>query len=225
MNFQEKLRKIKRKSVVCTVSGGLDSAVAAAIMAKAGFAIYFIFFDYGQKTHEKELWCAKALARHYKVILKIVEIPFFKNISGVSMTEKGKQTTKLNEYVPNRNTILESQAIAYAEHLKAGAVCIGSSGGDLITPDNSLKFINAMQRLVEIGTKLKPPIQIIAPLSYANKACAVKWGLELEVPFELTWSCHNKNKIACGQCSNCKSRIEAFELNDTIDLIKYAKKK
>lgn len=226
MNTQDKFKlwKIKSKSVVCTVSGGLDSAVAAALMAKAGFELHFIFFDWGQKIGKKELKCAQALSRHYGADLKIVEVPLFKNISGISMVRKKVFTTKTNEYVPNRNAVLESQAIAYAEHLKAGAVCIGSSGGDVITPDNSLKFVQIMQSLVNEGTQLKPPVQIIAPLISVNKADAVKLGLEIGVPFELTWSCHNNMENACGECSNCKSRIWAFKLNNITDPIKYDEK-
>lgn len=224
MDIQDRLRKIKRKSAVCTVSGGLDSAVATALMAKADFELHFIFFDWGQKTEKKELKCAQALSRHYKADLKIVEVPLFKNISGISMIRKEILTTRTNEYVPNRNAVLESQAIAYAEHLKAGAVCIGSSGGDVITPDNSVKFVRIMQCLINEGTQLKQPVQIIAPLISVNKADAVKLGLEIGVPFELTWSCHNNIKNACGECSNCRSRIWAFELNHITDPIKYEKR-
>jgi len=223
-DFQKTLEVIKRKTAVCTMSGGLDSAVAAAMMAKAGFKLHFIFFDWGQKTLNKELECAQALARHYKVDLKIVEIPFLKTLPGVSLTQKETQTTEINEYVPNRNAILESQAVAYAESLKAGAVCVGSTGGDHICPDNSPQFIETMQTLINQGTMLKPPVQIIAPLISTDKIGVVKIGLELDVPFEITWSCHNSNNLACGYCSNCISRIEAFKANAINDPIEYVKR-
>lgn len=222
-DLSRRLEVMKRRKAVCTVSGGLDSAVAAALMAEAGFELHFIFFDWGQKTYEKELKCAQALAKHYHADLKIVEVPFLKTLPGVSMTQKETLTTEINEYVPNRNAILESQAVAYAEYLKAGAVCIGSTGGDHIAPDNSPQFIDAMQRLIDEGTVLKPPVQIVAPLMPTNKTGAVKLGLKLNVPFELTWSCHNNTEAACGYCSNCKSRIEAFNLNESHDPIKYVK--
>jgi 7-cyano-7-deazaguanine synthase len=223
LDITRRLENIERRSVVCTISGGLDSAVSAAIFAKAGFTLHFIYFNWGQKTHEKELQCAKALAQHYGADLKVVEIPFLKSLPGVSLTETETETTAINEYVPNRNAILESQAIAYAESLKAGAVCVGSTGGDHICPDNSLQFIVAMQRLVDEGTLLKPPIQIVAPLIRTDKAGAVRFGLEIGVPFELTWSCHNNTDVACGCCSNCESRLEAFQSNGIIDPIVYEK--
>ncbi len=223
IKIQKRLEEINRRSAVCTISGGLDSAVAAALMAEAGFGLHFIFFDWGQKTYIKELECAQALARHFSATIKIVEVPLIKSLPGVSLTQKETLTTAINEYVPNRNAILESQAVAYAEYLKAGAVCIGSTGGDHICPDNSPKFIEVMQRLVDEGTLLKPSIQVIAPLIHTDKVGAVKIGLELGIPFELTWSCHNNIDAACGHCSNCESRLEAFKLNGKKDPIQYAK--
>ncbi len=223
IEIQKRLESIDRRSAVCTVSGGLDSAVAAALMARAGFKLHFIFFDWGQKTYEKELGCAQALSKHFGASLKVVEVPLLKSLPGVSLTQSETLTTAVNEYVPNRNAILESQAIAYAEYLRAGAVCIGSTGGDHICPDNSPKFVEAMQRLIEEGTLIKPSIQIVAPLIQTDKIGAVRLGLELGVPFELTWSCHNNSDIACGRCSNCKSRLEAFQRNGSVDPINYAK--
>lgn len=223
IELARQLEVINRKSAVCTVSGGLDSAVSAAMLASAGFDLHFIFFDWGQKTLPKELECATALAKHYQADLKVVEVPLLKSLPGISLTEKETQTLPINEYVPNRNAILESQAVAYAEFLRAGVVCVGSTGGDHICPDNSPQFIDAMQALINQGTMLKPEIQIIAPLMSTDKTGAVKIGTELGVPFELTWSCHNNTEEACGHCSNCEARIEAFQLNRMEDPIKYAK--
>jgi 7-cyano-7-deazaguanine synthase len=140
------------------------------------------------------------------------------------LTERETLTVPINEYVPNRNAILESQAIAYAEFLRAGAVCIGSTGGDHICPDNSPDFVKAMQNLIDQGTMLKSPIQLVAPLMATDKTGAVKLGTELKVPFEFTWSCHNNTDKACGKCSNCEARIEAFELNGIKDPIEYVEK-
>jgi len=221
LELSRQLENINRRSAVCTVSGGLDSAVAAAVMHKTGFELHFIFFDWGQKTHDKELECATRLAEHYNASLEVVEVPLLKNMPGITLTEDETMTTAINEYVPNRNAILETQAVAFAEYLKAGAVCVGSTGGDHICPDNSPQFISAMQGLVDEGTMLKPAIQVIAPLAETDKVGAVKLGLELGVPFELTWSCHNGVQVACGQCSNCESRLEAFQLNGLEDPIAY----
>lgn len=223
VDLSKNLERIQRKSAVCTVSGGLDSAVAAAMMANAGYELHFIFFDWGQKTYKRELECAQALTQYYGVDLQIVEVPLLKNLPGISLTQAETQTSAINEYVPNRNAILETQAIAYAEYLKAGVLCVGSTGGDHICPDNSPAFVDAMQRVVEEGTMLKPSIRIIAPLMEVDKIEAVRIGKELNVPFESTWSCHNNNDEACGNCSNCQARLEAFQLNNSVDPIQYKK--
>jgi len=222
--FQKKIENIDRKSVVCTVSGGLDSAVAAGLMFYAGFQLHFIFFDWGQKTLQKEFQCALALSKFYNADLKVVEVPLLKSLPGISLTQHETMTLPINEYVPNRNAILESQSVAYAEFVRAGAVCIGSTGGDHICPDNSPKFVKIMQNLVDQGTMLKPSIKMIAPLINTDKIGAVKIGLKLGVPFENTWSCHNNVDRACAKCSNCKSRLEAFSINNYVDPIEYYEK-
>ncbi len=221
--FIKSLEVINRKSAVCTVSGGLDSAVSAAMMINAGFETRFIFFDWGQKTFRREFECATKLAEYYKTDLKVVEVAILKSLPGISLTQAETLTLPINEYVPNRNAILESQAVAYAEFMRAGAVCIGSTGGDHICPDNSPAFVGVMQKLVDQGTMLNPPIKMIAPLMDTDKTGAVEIGQRLNVPFELTWSCHNNIDKACGKCSNCETRIEAFQLNGLKDPIEYEK--
>lgn len=223
INFLKRLETINRRRAVCTVSGGLDSAVSAAIMSRLGFKTDFIFFDWGQKTYKKELECAQALAKYYMADLNVVEVPLLKELPEISLTETETLTTAVNEYVPNRNSIFETQAVAFAESLRAGVVCVGSIGGDHNCPDNTPQFIEVMQQLVDQGTMLKPSIQMIAPLISMDKIGVVKLGLELGIPFELTWSCHNNNNLACGQCSNCIARIEAFQTNGIIDPIPYEK--
>ena len=218
------IENISRRVIVCTVSGGLDSAVAAAMVANEGFSLSFIFFDWGQKTYSKELECATQLAKYYEVDLMKVEVPILKQLPGISLTQEETLTTAIDEYVPNRNAILESMAVAYAEVLRAGYVCVGSTGGDHICPDNSPDFIRIMQQLINQGTMLKPSIKIIAPLMDTDKTGAVKLGMELKVPFEMTWSCHNNTDLACCKFSNCKARLEAFRLNKLNDPIKYEKK-
>ncbi|MEK7504207.1 MAG: 7-cyano-7-deazaguanine synthase, partial [Patescibacteria group bacterium] len=158
-----------REIAVCTVSGGLDSAVAAAMMAEKKLKLNFIFFDWGQKTYERELLCATQLAKHYSADLMKVEVPILKQLPGISLTQEETLTTAIDEYVPNRNAILETQAVAWAEVLRASLVCVGSTGGDHICPDNSPAFIEMMQQLINQGTMLKPSVKIVAPLTNTDK--------------------------------------------------------
>lgn len=218
---------MKNKKVICTVSGGLDSTVSVAIAKNKGYELYFIFFRYGQKTQKKEEDCVKKLAKFYKPKkLLIIDLPWIKKLGGSALLDKKitlDERSFRKEYVPFRNSIFWAIATAWAEVIGVEKIFIGSTGGDHICPDNSPKFISAFQEVMGIGTMLKKDIKLTAPLSKTDKGGAVKIGTRLKVPFGLTWSCHNNTKLACGHCSNCKSRLEAFKLNNLKDPIEYEK--
>ncbi len=218
---------MNNKKAVCTISGGLDSAVSAAIAKEQKYDLYFLFFRYGQKTLKKEELSVKKLSKFFTVKkLLIIDLPWIKKISDSFMFDNKKilnESNSLKEYVPFRNSMFWAISTAWAETLRANKIFIGSTGGDHICPDNSPKFISSFQKVMNIGTMLKKDIQLMAPLSKTDKIGAVKIGLKLKVPFKNTWSCHNNNNIACGHCSNCKSRLEAFIKNRATDPIRYEK--
>jgi 7-cyano-7-deazaguanine synthase len=215
------------KKAICLISGGLDSTVATAMTIDRGYKPIFLFIRYGQKTVKKEEWCVNKLKDFYKVKdLFVIDLPWIKKFGGSALLDKNIPLDEKNfllEYVPFRNSIFLSIATALAEVQKADLVVMGSTGGDHICPDNSPEFHNAFQKVMEIGTMLKKDIKIFHPLTDTDKTGAVKIGNKLNVPFEFTWSCHNGTEIACGHCSNCKARLEAFELNGSKDPIKYEK--
>lgn len=210
---------------ICLVSGGLDSAVTAAVANRDGYNSRFLFVDYGQKTAAKERKSATALAKHFGVEdLNIVRLPWLRRFGGSGLFRKDVQLNKTNEkfeYVPFRNSILLAVGTALAEVSSADRVYIGSTGSDRIAPDNSPEFIAAFQELTRLGTMLKTDIQITAPLIQLDKRGVVELGTELNVPFELTWSCHNTSRLACGQCSNCRARVIAFQSLGKSDPLKY----
>lgn len=214
-----------KPAAVCLVSGGLDSAVTAAVAKIDGFDIRFLFVDYGQKTAVKERRSATALAEYFEATsLDVVRLPWLRSFGGSGLFRKDVELTQANEkfeYVPFRNSILLAVATALAEASDADRVYIGSTGSDHIAPDNSLEFIAAFQQLTRIGTMLKTDIQITAPLIHMSKAQVVQTGASLNVPFELTWSCHNRSKLACGGCSNCRSRQAAFQSLGLTDPLRY----
>ncbi len=217
----------KNKKAICLISGGLDSAVATAIANKKGFELHFLFLSYGQKTLKKERECVGNLTAffHPKKVWE-VKIPWLKEFGGSGLFDKNISLDEKNfrlEYVPFRNSIFLSIATALAEATDADYLFIGSSGGDHICPDNSPSYLSSFQKVIEYGTMLKKGIKIVAPLSKIDKRKTIKMGYKFNVPFELTWSCHNSIKLACGHCSNCKTRLEAFKLNGSIDPIKYQK--
>lgn len=214
--------------VVCVMSGGPDSAVAAALQQIEGFKQYFLTFNYGQNSARMEETCARNLASHFGAVdHKIVQLNFLSEIGGSGMTKEGfelSQKTQHLEYVPFRNTIFLSIAVAWAEVLGAERVVIGSIGAPWITPDNSPEYFDKFQAVVNIATKLKTDIRVLAPFCRSNKTDVIKRGLELDVPFEKTWSCQNSNDLACGICGNCKARLKAFNELNIKDPIKYSGK-
>lgn len=218
---------ITNKRAICLISGGLDSAVAAAVAKSKGYELHFLFLEYGQKNFKKEKKSINNLVIFFKPkkVWKI-KLPWVKKFGGSGLFDKNIILDEKNfrlEYVPFRNSIFLSVATALAEVTGAEAIFIGSSGGDHISPDNSPEYIKSFQKVIEEGTMLKKGIKINAPLIMTDKTGAVKIGTKLKVPFKLTWSCHGYKKLACGHCSNCLSRIEAFRKNKMTDPNKYDK--
>lgn len=218
---------VETKNAVCLMSGGLDSAVTAAFAQRDGFKTEFLFVDYGQKTSTREARSARSLAFHYGAeALRVVKLPWLKDFgqSHSGLFDRNVELTPTNsqfEYVPFRNTILLSVATALAEVSGADRVYIGSTGSDRICPDNSPEYLEAFQQVMGLGTMIKRDIQLTAPLSAMDKKQVVETGLDLNVPFEKSWSCHNATRVACGNCSNCVGRVAAFQSLGVKDPLPY----
>ena len=215
------------QKAVCLISGGMDSAVAVAIAQNQGYAIYPLTFNYGQRN-KKELVMAQEISQWFGATLKTVTVDL-RQIGGSALTddieikpeEKGIPVT----YVPARNTIFLSLALAYAEVIDADYIFIGVNSVDYSGyPDCRPDYIHAFQQLTDIALKKsveKKPIKIKAPLLYLSKSEIVKKGFELQVPFQKTWSCYREGEKACGTCASCKIRKAAFENVGKRDLIEY----
>lgn len=218
---------VENPLAVCLVSGGLDSAVTVAVAQRDNFQTRFLFVDYGQKTVGKESRSTAALADHFQAAsFDVVRLPWLRRFGGSGLFRKDVELNASNEkfeYVPFRNSLLLAVGVALAEVLGAARVYIGSTGSDRIAPDNSPEFIAAFQELTKLGTMLKTDIAITAPLIKMNKAQVVQTGVALSVPFEKTWSCHNSVRLACGGCSNCRSRQAAFQSLGLTDPLRYRK--
>jgi len=223
------------KKAVCLISGGLDSCVTTFIAKNEGYEIHALSFDYGQR-HKKEITCAKNISKSAKVKNHL----FFKidlsKFGGSSLTDKKTVPEKNHSlenigkkipstYVPARNIIFLSIALAYAETIGAEAIFIGATAMDYAGyPDCRPEFIKAFQRIADIGTKKGvegKPILIKAPLLHLSKAVIIKKGLELKVPFEKTWSCYYGRKKACGRCDSCLLRLKGFKESGNEDPIEY----
>ncbi|MCC7573141.1 MAG: 7-cyano-7-deazaguanine synthase QueC [Candidatus Methanofastidiosum sp.] len=217
------------KTAVVLLSGGMDSAVCAAISKKDGHNIYVLHVDYGQRTNKKEYNCAKDISSFYNALdFKVINLDFLKEIGGSGLTDNSIDLPKAEtqgippSYVPFRNSILLSLATAWAEVVGAEAIYYGANSIDFSGyPDCRPLFFEAFQELIDAGTKDEIMIKLKTPLAYMSKGDIVKKGIELEVPFEKTWSCYTENDNACGFCDSCRLRLKGFQDAGEKDPIKY----
>ena len=219
------------KSIVL-LSGGMDSATALSIAKRKKLSCYALTMDYGQK-HSIEIEKAKLIAEHFQVVEhKIIEIDLTvfggsaltdKNISIPEHESQGIPVT----YVPARNTIFFSLALAWAEVIQANSIYSGVNAIDYSGyPDCRPEYIKAMQALVNLATKATvegSSIAIEAPLLDMNKMDIIKKGIENNVDFSKTVSCYqlSKHSKSCGVCDSCRIRLKAFEELNLIDQIEY----
>ena len=227
-------REIKAISLL---SGGIDSSVATAIAKSKGYEIYAITFRYGQR-HIRELDSAKKLARFFKAKEhQIIDLDLGK-FGGSALTSEidvpeGKTVEEIKAggipitYVPARNTIFLSYALAYAEVKNADFIFMGANYIDYSGyPDCRPKYLKKFQEMANLALKRAVegnPIKIEYPLIEMTKAEIIKKGIELGVPFELTWSCYKGGKKACGRCDSCILRLNGFKEAGYEDPIEYEK--
>ena len=219
---------------IVLLSGGLDSATCLAYAKVRGFELYALTFSYGQR-HQSELAASRRIAQHFQVVeQKIVEMNYLSEIRGSSLTDKGQaiprpnQTNQIpNTYVPARNTIFLSHALAWAEVLRCQHIFIGCSQVDYSGyPDCRKPFIETFNVLANQATKLASegfPIQIHAPLIDKSKAETIELGHELGVDYKMTVSCYQANEqgLACGQCESCYLRQKGFQEANLTDETRY----
>lgn len=213
----------QRPLAVVLLSGGPDSVVAAALAVERGYRIAALYVDYGQRSSVREQRAASDTSKWLgSEVFKILQLPWLREIGGSAMLQGAvdhvTQDNRAREYVPFRNTILLSLAVAWAETLGASAVVIGSIAGPWITPDNSPEYFVAMQDVVRLGSRAGVGLDLQVPLGSVTKAEMLQIGIRLQVPFELTWSCQNSNEVPCGECNNCIDRSRAFEMLGLQDL-------
>ena len=210
-------------SVIITLSGGLDSATVLALAKKQNKDINVLTVNYGQKNWKKELQCVEQLCNFYNIKnKKIIDLSWLGELGGSAITDENITLTSEvdnNIYVPFRNTIILSACIAWAEVLNCNLIYTGSIEGntETICPDNSPKYYEAFNNLVEEATKKK--IVTIAPLINLEKEDVLKLAIELDVPLQYTWSCVLSDTYPCYVCSPCVDRKAAFEFLNIEDPI------
>ncbi len=215
------LRLVIEMRCVVLLSGGLDSATTLAIAVNECDEVHALSFDYGQR-HSRELESAKRIARHYGVVHKIIRLDM-RAVGGSALTDDIEVPERTLEeieneipvtYVPARNTIFLSYALGYAEVIDGDRIYIGVNALDYSGyPDCRPEYIKAFQEVARLGTKRGVegrPIKIETPLINLTKAEIIKRGMELGVPYELTWSCYRGGEKACGRCDSCLLRLKGF---------------
>lgn len=221
-----------RALVLC--SGGLDSTtlLALAVEKFGNENVYALSISYGQR-HEKELKAARDVARYYGVEQRFLDLSAIFSDSSCSLLAHSDQdipkesyaeqleqspTSLVSTYVPFRNGLFLSSAASMALSLECSVLYYGAHHDDWAGnayPDCSLDFVNAMNEAIVLGTGGE--LHMEAPFVQWSKADIVKKGLELNVPYELTWSCYEGGDKPCGVCATCIDRARAFELNGIID--------
>jgi 7-cyano-7-deazaguanine synthase len=216
-------------AVVC-VSGGMDSAVSAALAARE-HRLAFLHANYGQRTEAKELACFHALADHFGAGLRlVVDFSDLRQIGGSSLTDatvpvrEGEPVDGVvpSSYVPFRNAHLLAAAVSWGEVLGARAIFVGAVGEDSSGyPDCRPEFYRAFEEAVRLGTRPETSLRIVTPVISMAKAEIVRQGLALGVPFAKTWSCYQAEEAACGACESCRLRLRGFREAGATDPISY----
>ncbi len=216
--------KINKKKAIVLLSGGLDSTTCLALAANLGYEIYALSFDYGQKQNY-ELELAKYNAEKFKakdhLIIKLDNSVFQKSAlanQNIEVPKDGKVPVEIPiTYVPARNTIFLSYALAIAETVMAEEIFIGVNSVDYSGyPDCRPEFIAAFQKMANLALKEtvenKIKININTPLIAISKAEIIKLGKENGVDYSKTLTCYDPiSGKACGSCESCRLRKKGFE--------------
>jgi len=218
------------------LSGGLDSTVAACLARERGFELHALSFDYGQR-HKRELDSARAVARTIGAAShSVLNVPIGE-IGGSALTQDsiavptGRSEAEMGgdipvTYVPARNIVFLSLGLGLAEVKDADAIFIGANALDYSGyPDCRPEFFRAFEEAARLGTKRGvegKPVRIEVPLQHLTKADIVREGLRVKAPLELTWSCYQGGRTACGICDSCVLRLKGFREAGARDPVAYA---
>ena len=219
------------KKAIVLISGGMDSAVCAGIAKDQKFEIYCLHVNYGQRTQNRELKAFNQICDYYDAKDRlIVDISHLAAIGGSSLTDQNIEVTDANldsneiptSYVPFRNANILAIATSWAEVIEAETIFIGAMEEDSSGyPDCRKVFFEAFEKTINTGTKPETQVKINTPIINKSKSDIVTEGLEIGVPFHLTWSCYKSEDKACGICDSCKLRLRGWERAGKTDPIEY----
>jgi 7-cyano-7-deazaguanine synthase len=226
------------KKAVVLLSGGVDSFTAAAIARSEGYELHALSFRYGQR-HEREIEAASKVSRFLGAAHRVMAFDL-RAIGGSALTDaievpKGRSASQIANgipvtYVPARNTIFLSFALALAETIESTDIFFGANQLDYSGyPDCREEYIRAFEKVANLATKAgaegKLNFRIRTPLIRLTKAEIIKRGLELGLDYALTWSCYDPTPegMACALCDSCQLRLRGFKEAGANDPIRYAR--
>jgi len=229
----------KELKAVVLLSGGIDSATTLAIAQDMGFGIYALSFRYGQR-HAVELEAAGRIVKSFNVARHLIVDIDLRKIGGSALTAdievpKNREAKEMIKdipatYVPARNTIFLSYALAWAEVMEADDIFIGVNVLDYSGyPDCRPEYIAAYEKMANLATKAcvegKQKLKIHAPLIRMSKSQIIQKGIELGVDYSLTHSCYDPSSSgeACGECDSCILRLKGFRDAGLEDPVRYKK--
>lgn len=229
---------MKKSKIVLPISGGIDSSVLLHKAIRQFDEVHCLSFLYNQR-HDKELKCANEQAFHalgFDLIdtnWHTIDLTTFGQVLNSALTDHTKDVPHTKDvlgdgqpptYVPFRNMLFLTMCCSYAESIGAKTVWHGAAEIDTHSGywDGSNEFLNKINSLIHLNRK--NIIDIEAPLINFSKKDIIKIGVELGVRFQDTWTCYKGQKLACGYCSACSSRIQGFLDNNIIDPLPYSRK-
>ena len=227
------------KKAIVLLSGGLDSATTLAMAQNMGFECYAMTFRYGQR-HEVEIACSERIAASMGVVeQRIIDIDLAQ-FGGSALTDKSISVPRNREeigeqagipvtYVPARNTIFLSYALAWAEVLGVFDIFIGVNATDYSGyPDCRVEFVKAFEKMANLATAAavenKGKYTIHTPIIDISKAEIISKGTAIGVDYSITHSCYDPDEAGrpCGTCDSCKLRLRGFEKAGLTDPVKYS---
>lgn len=219
---------------VVLLSGGLDSTVSMAVSLKSSDVRLALFFNYGQRSYEKELYAVKNICDYYKIPYSVVNLEWLKNITTTSLVNTNDRLPEytieqldsnaeiLKEsakavWVPNRNGVMLNIGASFAESIDCSYLIFGANAEEAATfPDNSLEYVNVLTDAFSYSTANS--VKILAPLAQKTKAEIVEEAIKINVPLHFLWSCYSTEEKHCGRCESCARLHRALKINNKLEL-------
>ena len=218
-----------KSRAVVLLSGGMDSCVCAALAVR-DYDAAALHISYGQRTEKRERDSFEEICDRLGIRDRlVVRNEALKQIGGSALTDSTIEVPESQHigreipitYVPFRNAHFLSVAVSWAEVIGASKIYVGAVEQDSSGyPDCRPAYYQAFNKVIKAGTK-EGSIEVVTPLIAMRKAEIVRLGLELNAPFDLTWSCYSRQDRACGVCDSCVLRLKAFHEADAADPLPY----